>query len=820
MLRSAILLTIAACAAAADAAVVPISPIGGENVVMLPEGQIDVIALSTYSNRVERLKKKWIGKADTEKQWGRTRPLVLRWRVTGGEQGPWKIEIGKKEDLSDARVWLVADQKPRLRGEKDKDIFGLKLTDANLEVGESYYWRVWSNVKCTRKVSCGSTLDAPCKCGYGKVACASPVATFATDGQPPRWIALEGRVKNVRDIGGWRTHDGRRVKQGMAFRGQGLNDDSVDGEMAGRNRLTVEDVHYLRDTLKIRTDLDLRTPSEVSGMTKSPLGDGVRFVHHPSPAYAGLFSEDGKGSDLADEGKKTMAANFRIFCDEKNYPIFFHCIGGTDRTGSLAYVLNAVLGVDRHDLEVDWESTLYPDRLPELKPDYSGKRGWRSKEYFDMGFAKYGDANTSWNDRVILYLFDCGITKEEIARFRSIMLEPDAVDKQLQRVKSWIGTFPVKRFVSGAAVPSLEVTGPRSIYVEGDYARFEKVWSRLESGESVRIAVIGGSITQGAGASSPARRWGESFCAGWRRAFPDARIDFVNAGIGATGSEIGAFRLKRDVLDKKPDVVAVEFSVNDSDTKSRAESYEGVVRQLLNAPGGIAVILVGMVGQNGCNAQEWHGKVARHYNLPYVSLRDALFYPYVKDGTIKWSDISPDTIHPNDIGHAYAAALLNRQLARKYLEWKKSGRAPAAIAPMPAPLFGTSYDAGEFRLIKNVKIIENKGFFPLRDNCWGEGLACTNAGDRLVFEVEGATLAILYRVGNKPFEWGRINVSIDGAPVVREQDCYRDQWWWYTPSLFLCKDAPGRHVVEVVALPTKNEKSSGFGCHLTGLLVR
>ena len=424
MLCRTIFLAIAACAVAADAAVVPISPMGGETVTLLPEGQRDVIAQPTYKCRVERLKEKRIGKNDAEDQWGMSRPLVLRWRVTDGEQGPWKIEIGKKDDMSDARVWLVADKKPHLPGEKD--VFGLKLTDANLEVGQTYHWRIWSDVKCTRSVSCGSTLSAPCKCGHGKVACASSVATFTTDGQPPRWIALEGRVKNVRDIGGWRTHDGRRVKQGMAFRGEGLNDDSVDGETAGRNRLTAEDVNYLKDTLKIRTDLDLRTPSEVAGMAKSPIGDGVRFVHHPSPAYAGLFSKDGKGSNLADEGKKTMAANFRVFCDKKNYPIFFHCIGGTDRTGSLAYVLNAVLGVDRHDLEVDWESTLYPDRIPELKPYYSGKRGWRSNEYFDEGFAKYGYANTSWNDRVVLYLLDCGITKEEIEQFRSIMLEPQS----------------------------------------------------------------------------------------------------------------------------------------------------------------------------------------------------------------------------------------------------------------------------------------------------------------------------------------------------------------------------------------------------------
>ena len=392
-------------------------------------------------------------------------------------------------------------------------------------------------------------------------------------------------------------------------------------------------------------------------------------------------------------------------------------------------------------------------------------------------------------------------------------------DANAAMAESWVGTLPAARFASGAEVPPLDVTGPRSVHVAGDFARFEHVWTRLDRGEPARIAVIGGSITQGAGASKPDRRWGETFCAGWRRAFPNAKIDFVNAGIGATGSDIGAFRLQRDVLDKKPDVVVVEFDVNDPNTRERAESYEGVVRQLLKAPGDIAVILLGMVGQTGNNSQEWHAKVARHYNLPHVSWRDALFYPYVKEGTVKWSDLSPDTVHPNDIGHAYAAALLNRYLSRKYLEWKTSGRAPAAISPLPAPLFGTRYDKGEFRLMTNVKTIESKGFFPLRDHCWGDGLACTNAGSRIVFEVEGSTVAILYRLGCKPFNWGKMDVYIDGEPVVRNHSCFRDQWWWYTPALFLCRDKPGRHVVEVVALNEKDDKSNGYGCHLAGLLV-
>ncbi len=388
---------------------------------------------------------------------------------------------------------------------------------------------------------------------------------------------------------------------------------------------------------------------------------------------------------------------------------------------------------------------------------------------------------------------------------------------EVVRETDWVGDVP-KRFARGTAVPSLTQLGPKSELVAGNFARFEKVWSRLEKGEPIRLAVVGGSITQGAGASKAANRYGERFAAGWRRAFPGARIDFVNAGIGATGSDIGAFRLSRDVLSKKPDVVVVEFSVNDGWDKRWAASYEGVLRQLLKAPGDIAVIALGMVGQDGTSAQELHAPVAAHYGVPYVSYRDAL-YPYVKAGLIQWRDLSPDTIHPNDDGHTLAAALLNRRLANAYAAFKASGRAPAAVPPLPKPLYGTDFDQGAFVEMKDVKLFENKGFFPLRDWCWGEGLACTNAGGRLRFEVEGATVALLYRVGKEPYNWGKFSVRLDGKDVATGLDGYRDQWWWHTPSVFLCQGQPGRHTVEVETLAEKNEKSAGFGCQLTGVLV-
>ena len=94
------------------------------------------------------------------------------------------------------------------------------------------------------------------------------------------------------------------------------------------------------------------------------------------------------------------------------------CVAGSSRPVS-GYVLNGVLGVCRRELETDWESTFYP-RIPDENKD---PNYWCRESHFNNGFAKYGDASTPWNDRVILYLKDCGITDAEIEAFRKIMLE-------------------------------------------------------------------------------------------------------------------------------------------------------------------------------------------------------------------------------------------------------------------------------------------------------------------------------------------------------------------------------------------------------------
>lgn len=321
-------------------------------------------------------------------------------------------------------------------------------TVANFEIAREYVWRV-------------TAPDGRVRSGV-----------FRTEDFAPRMIDWAG-VPNVRDLGGRKGLGGRRVRQGRIYRSAGLNNNAewkflgekelraafADGTLEekiaatvdsdgrprdakteakkvadfiqkdsglpakwidrrflipgsatpGRSRLTEEARLFGCKTLGLRTELDLRTHREVYGMKGSPLGPDVKYVHIRSTEYAAIN---------ADWAREAFAKDFRLFLDRANYPIIFHCIAGADRTGTLACILNGLLGVDEEELYRDWEVTGLP----------RGDTNFTHRKLFDrliVGvFGKY--EGRALNDRIEAYVLSCGITKEEIETFRTIMLESRA----------------------------------------------------------------------------------------------------------------------------------------------------------------------------------------------------------------------------------------------------------------------------------------------------------------------------------------------------------------------------------------------------------
>lgn len=183
---------------------------------------------------------------------------------------------------------------------------------------------------------------------------ASAKGEFSTEDLAPRLIRIDG-VPNVRDLGGRITADGLRVRQGLLFRSAGLNHNSREenGKMIpGAGRLRPEERERINSLYGFKADLDLRRPDEVFGMRFSPLGESVKWINLRYTTYGALTNR------ISLVRAKMI---YREILNTNNYPLVFHCIAGADRTGTLALVVNGLLGVSREDALKDYLATGYKD---------------------------------------------------------------------------------------------------------------------------------------------------------------------------------------------------------------------------------------------------------------------------------------------------------------------------------------------------------------------------------------------------------------------------------------------------------------------------
>jgi len=346
----------------------------------------------------------------------------------------------------------------------------------------------------------------------------------------------------------------------------------------------------------------------------------------------------------------------------------------------------------------------------------------------------------------------------------------------------------------------------RSLVTLGDTSRLQHVLAKARRGEEVVVGVIGGSITAGAVASTEENRWGNLVAKWWRETFPQASIRFVNAGIGATGSNLGAHRAPSHLLVHRPDLVIAEYGVNDGNAQEFAETLEGLTRQVLKLPNRPAMMLLFTMNNAGGNAQEWHGKIGEHYGLPMVSFRDAL-WPEIESGRMKWEDVEGDIVHPNDRGHAYCADFLTRAIAAVLADLPPDEQLPP-IAPCPAPLISDLFEFTSLANADQVTPVANQGWQPGDMWPFGRTWDATEPGSVLEFEVEGTCISVAFwRVKG---DMGLARARVDDAAPVDLQGWFEADWGGYSHYQTVARDlAPGKHRLRIEVLPEKAEQSNG-----------
>ena len=211
-----------------------------------------------------------------------------------------------------------------------------------------------------------------------------------------------------------------------------------------------------------------------------------------------------------------------------------------------------------------------------------------------------------------------------------------------------------------------------SLIYEGSLVRLHEAMDKAAHGERTVIGYIGGSITMGSLSSTPKTCYAYLSFRWWQQHFPGTELVYVNAGIGGTSSHFGAARVREDLLLAQPDVVFVEFSVNDENTAHFQETYEGLVRQILYSAWNPAVVLLHNVCyKDKTSALEIHSQIGKYYDIPCISFGKGV-YSLIEKGQLSEGDITPDGLHPNDRGHRLLADMVCEFLEKAYRQKRKA----------------------------------------------------------------------------------------------------------------------------------------------------
>ncbi len=288
----------------------------------------------------------------------------------------------------------------------------------------------------------------------------------------------------------------------------------------------------------------------------------------------------------------------------------------------------------------------------------------------------------------------------------------------------------------------------KAIANRGNLSRLKKVMRRGAEGAELNIGYLGGSITMGSVATVQEKCYAYLSHLWWKENFPKSTIHFCNAGIGATTSQFGVARIEEDLFFCKPDVIFIEFSVNDDDTDHFRETYEGLVRKALCAEWKPAVVLLhNAFYHDGVSAARIHYEVGGYYQLPSVSFKDSVMQRCL-DGELKVEEVSPDNLHPNDAGHA----LLAQSVGYFLDEVKKEMDVEEAEYEIPAKsLTLNRYESSVRYRNDKLVLMDGSGYEkdleeqPHITDIFKKGFKLSGEGAFLEFEVEATCLAVQYR---------------------------------------------------------------------------
>ena len=366
--------------------------------------------------------------------------------------------------------------------------------------------------------------------------------------------------------------------------------------------------------------------------------------------------------------------------------------------------------------------------------------------------------------------------------------------------------------LAAIAVPSVSAEAPQKSHNYDNYIHYRAplagTYQKLTADKKLKVVYFGGSVTAGYGSTNAGLySWQALSSKRLKDNFPSADISVVNTAIGESGTYFGTYRLKQDVIDQKPDLLFIEYAINDKykhSTKEQAAlQYETIVREVRTALPDCDIVTLFVIDKETSDllpdlypTAAGHEMIAEAYNIPTVNVGASLV-DSMSDKGKEWSTYFIDVVHPTDAGYEKYYDCLEEFLYNSLICEELSSADP--VHAMPEIQSDRLLDGNRESLIgakMQPNVIAVSGFEYNESLYYGPAATphygyyeCTEGTENasITFKFTGTEFSIWTNFYNT----SEVNISVDGGTEKRIV-CDR-----HAPSTLVSKIAPGEHTITV-----------------------
>lgn len=272
-------------------------------------------------------------------------------------------------------------------------------------------------------------------------------------------------------------------------------------------------------------------------------------------------------------------------------------------------------------------------------------------------------------------------------------------------VKTQNGELPVAISRNGQKVviaqnDNIEEVKPVTDYKNNTYKDFinyrkhlGNTYNKINNDKELTVVYFGGSVTAGYGGTKGG--WRQLSMDWFRESFPETKFNFVNNAIGETGTFLGTYRLQNDVIPQKPDLLFIEYAINDYymgiGYQKAALQYETIVREVKRALPYCDIVTLLVIDQSSSlmipqlyGTALGHEEISQIYNIPTVNVGASLVNSMndFRD-TDEWEEYFIDIVHPTDLGYEEYFKCLREYLENSLLNTDYSSVKPSVDVLVP-----------------------------------------------------------------------------------------------------------------------------------------